>query len=197
MTSQLVSSSTSRSETTRATGNDRWPAGTSAWPPSTPTSKTDSRNTANPHTQIFGRSRYYQQFYEPYLHYPAPIFAIPGNHDTDVGVPPNHTALKPFMANFCATKPAHLPDAREVERTTITQPNCYWTLTTPLATIVGLATNAPDQGEVRQEQADWLVGELRDAPRERALLVALHHPPLSADDHHGASVAMQIGRASG
>src|SRR5262245_29896185 len=56
MTSQLVSSSTSRSETTRATGNDRWPAGTSAWPPSTPTSKTDSRNTANPHTQIFGRS---------------------------------------------------------------------------------------------------------------------------------------------
>ena len=134
---------------------------------------------------------YYQQFYEPYLHYPAPIFAIPGNHDTDVGVPPNHTALEPFMANFCDTTPEHLPDAREVERTTMIQPNCYWTLNTPMATIVGLATNAPDHGEVKQDQIDWLVGELRDAPRERALLVALHHPPLSADDHHGASLAMR------
>jgi Calcineurin-like phosphoesterase len=26
---------------------------------------------------------YYQQFYDTYLHYPAPIFAIPGNHDFD------------------------------------------------------------------------------------------------------------------
>jgi hypothetical protein len=26
-------------------------------------------------------SEYYSQFYEPYAHYPAPIFAIPGNKD--------------------------------------------------------------------------------------------------------------------
>jgi len=134
---------------------------------------------------------YYPQFYEPYLHYPAPIFAIPGNHDTDVGVPPNHVSLEPFMANFCDTKPEHSPDAHDIERTTMIQPNCYWTLNTPLATIVGLATNAPDHGVVKADQAKWLVGELKAAPHDRALLVALHHPPLSADDHHGASLAMR------
>src|SRR5438128_594149 len=29
-------------------------------------------------------SEYYSQFYDPYVHYPAPIFAIPGNHDGDM-----------------------------------------------------------------------------------------------------------------
>ncbi len=29
------------------------------------------------------RSQYYPQFYEPYATYPAPILAIPGNHDGD------------------------------------------------------------------------------------------------------------------
>jgi hypothetical protein len=134
---------------------------------------------------------YYPQFYEPYLHYPAPIFAIPGNHDTDVGRPPNHDSLEPFMANFCDTKPEHSPDALDVERTTMIQPNCYWTLNTPLVTIIGLATNAPEHGVVKQDQVDWLVGELTDAPKDEALIVALHHPPLSADSHHGASAAMR------
>jgi hypothetical protein len=134
---------------------------------------------------------YYPQFYDPYLHYPGPIFAIPGNHDFDVGLPPNHVSLEPFMANFCDTAPQHSPDAREIERTTMIQPNCYWTLNTPLATIVGLATNSPEHGVVKQDQVDWLVGELNDAPKDRALLVALHHPPLSVDTHHGASVAMR------
>jgi hypothetical protein len=134
---------------------------------------------------------YYAQFYEPYLHYPGPIFAIPGNHDTDVGVPPNHTSLEPFMANFCTPKPEHSVDARDVERTTMIQPNCYWTLETPLATIVGLATNAPEHGVVKADQRAWLVGELKDAPKSRALLVALHHPPLSVDAHHGASKEMR------
>jgi hypothetical protein len=134
---------------------------------------------------------YYPQFYEPYLHYPAPIFAIPGNHDTDVGVPPNHASPEPFMANFCDKKPEHSPDAHDIERTTMIQPNCYWTLNTPLATIVGLATNAPDHGVVKADQAKWLVGELKAAPHDQALVVALHHPPLSADGHHGASVAMR------
>jgi hypothetical protein len=134
---------------------------------------------------------YYPQFYEPYLHYPAPIFAIPGNHDSDVGLPPNHASLEPFMANFCNRKPEHLLDARDIERTTMIQPNCYWTLNTPLATIIGLATNSPEHGAVKQDQVDWLVGELKHAPKERALLVALHHPPLSVDGHHGASVAMR------
>jgi hypothetical protein len=135
--------------------------------------------------------QYYQQFYEPYLHYPAPIFAIPGNHDGDVGVPPSHQSLDAFVANFCTTAPVHPPDARDVERTTMIQPNPYWTLRAPLVTIVGLYTNCPEHGVVKPDQAAWLVGELQDAPADRALIVALHHPPLSADSHHGASKAMR------
>jgi acid phosphatase type 7 len=135
--------------------------------------------------------QYYPQFYEPYLHYPAPIFAIPGNHDADVGVPPNHTSLEPFMTNFCAPAPTLQPDSRDVPRTAMTQPNCYWTLLAPLVTIIGLYTNAPEHGVVRPDQATWFIDELKDAPPDRALLVALHHPPLSADSHHGASKAMR------
>lgn len=134
---------------------------------------------------------YYQQFYEPYLHYPAPIFAIPGNHDADVGLPPNHISLEPFMANFCAQTPSVLPDARDVPRTCMTQPNCYWTLRAPFVTIIGLYTNAPEHGVVKPEQEAWLVGELTEAAKDEALIVALHHPPLSADSHHGASQDMR------
>ena len=33
----------------------------------------------------FGQDQYYfEQFYDPYRNYPAPIFAIPGNHDSFV-----------------------------------------------------------------------------------------------------------------
>jgi acid phosphatase type 7 len=107
------------------------------------------------------------------------------------GLPHNHVSLEPFMANFCDTKPEHSPDAHEVGRTTLIQPNCFWALTTPLPTIIGLATNAPEHGVVKKDQIDWLVGELKAAPKSRALLVALHHPPLSVDGHPGASVSMR------
>ena len=58
-------------------------------------------------------SNYYPQFYEPYLHYPAPIFAIPGNHDGDLAtpVPQGVTSLEAFVNNFCATTPHVTPDA--------------------------------------------------------------------------------------
>lgn len=73
----------------------------------------------------------------------------------------------------------------------MTQPNCYWTLLAPLVTIIGLYTNAPEHGVIKPDQAAWLLGELKDAPKDRALIVALHHPPLSADAHHGASKPMR------
>src|SRR5262249_60408487 len=59
---------------------------------------------------------YYWDFYEPYLHYPAPILAIPGNHDGDVDpINPNNKAsdsLKGFVRNLCAQTSIHLPEAR-------------------------------------------------------------------------------------
>jgi hypothetical protein len=137
------------------------------------------------------RNRYYDEFYDPYLHYPAPIFAIAGNHDGDLGIPPIGTSLEGFMVNFCAGAAVVTPDARDVPRPAMTQPNCYWTLLAPLVTIIGLYTNCPEHGVVEQEQADWFRGELAAADTNKALIVALHHPPYSADAHHGASQPMR------
>jgi acid phosphatase type 7 len=137
------------------------------------------------------RSSYYDQFYDPYLHYAAPIFAIPGNHDGDLDIPPVGNSLDGFMTNFCSPTSTVTPDAKDAPRPAMTQPNCYWTLLTPLATIVGLYTNCPEHGVVEQDQADWFKGELAAAPADKALIVALHHPPYSGDSHHSSSIAMR------
>jgi acid phosphatase type 7 len=42
-------------------------------------------------------SEYYSQFYEPYAHYPAPIFAIPGNKDGGVRPDSNEKSLAAFV----------------------------------------------------------------------------------------------------
>jgi acid phosphatase type 7 len=134
-------------------------------------------------------AEYGPQFYEAYADYTVPIFAIPGNHDGDPeddGEP----SLQAFMENFCSSTPELPAKWAEFNRTTIDQPNCYWTLTDELVTIIGLYTNVPSGGVIQQDQQEWLVGELKAAPKDRALIVALHHPPYSCDAHHGGSAAM-------
>ena len=133
---------------------------------------------------------YYDQFYEPYAHYPAPIFAVPGNHDGDPLDPATEPSLQAFVANFCSPRPVHSPDARDIDRPTMTQPNVYWTLLTPVLTIIGVYSNVPEGGEVHADQAAWLAGELRDAAADRAVAVAVHHPIYSADIYHGGSARM-------
>ncbi|MBI1744349.1 metallophosphoesterase [Candidatus Acetothermia bacterium] len=134
---------------------------------------------------------YYWEFYEPYLHYPAPIFAIPGNHDGDVD--PNDQfntpadSLKGFMRNFCSQAAIHLPEADDAPRDAMTQPNAYWTLKTQLATIIGLYTNVPEGGLLGSSQIDWFKQELASAPAGRALILSLHHPIYSAYGHHPGS----------
>ncbi len=60
----------------------------------------------------FGQEQYYyEQFYDPYRDYNAPIFAIPGNHDGAVySGEPGHS-LDAFVANFCAAVPAQTADS--------------------------------------------------------------------------------------
>jgi acid phosphatase type 7 len=133
---------------------------------------------------------YYGQFYEPYSLYGAPIVAIPGNHDG--GVPPHSQdpSLSAFVENFCASAPHHTAEAGDNDRDAMTQPNAYWTLVTPFATFVGLYTNVPEGGFVDDDQRAWLVEELKAAPADRALVVSLHHPIISLDDHHSGSTRM-------
>lgn len=125
------------------------------------------------------------QFYEPYADYPVPIVAIPGNHDGA-----GNDKLATFMQTFCDLTPKLIPAQAEYNRDTMDQPNCYWTLTDELVTIIGLYSNVPSGGEVDATQAAWLEGELKAAPADRALIVSLHHPPYSCDAHHGGSERM-------
>lgn len=136
-------------------------------------------------------ANYYWEFYEPYLHYPAPIFAIPGNHDGDVDPADQfhspQDSLKGFVRNFCSQSAVHLAEADDAPRDAMTQPNVYWTLTTPLVTIIGLYTNVPEGGQVGQDQSSWFETELANAPGNLPLILALHHPIYSAYGHHPGS----------
>lgn len=140
-------------------------------------------------------AQYLPQFYDPYAHYPLPMMGIPGNHDGDVFDDGTRTnplpSLATFVRNFCAATPGrHSPDAGDMARTAMIQPNVYWTLNTPFATIIGLYTNVPEGGVVEPDQAEWFANELRAAPTDRALIVTLHHPLYSLDTYHSGSKPM-------
>ncbi len=159
----------------------------------------------------FGEAKYYyDQFYDPYRIYDRPIFAIPGNHDGVVygntstsKAPPS---LEAFLRNFCASKPGPSPDAGGLMRSTMTQPGVYFTLDAPMVSIIGLYSNVLEgpgvissQGNhfptVGDGQLDFLKAELaRLKPSrlagERAVIIAVHHPPLSADAKHGGSTGI-------
>ena len=134
-------------------------------------------------------SQYYSQFYEPYQLYPAPILAIPGNHDGDVQ-DPSVPSLAAYVENFCAPTPRLTKVAGDVSRDAMTEPNVYWTLETPFATLLGLYTNVPEGGWLDDAQIVWLANELRAAPTSKALIVSMHHPIYSADVFHSGSQYM-------
>jgi hypothetical protein len=157
----------------------------------------------------FGEAEYYyDQFYEPFRGYDRPIVAIPGNHDgavtyTHGAETPDVPSLQAFIANFCAAAPGKPQASGGLARSTMTQPGVYFTLDAPLVSIIGLYTNVLEGPGVITDQNGtyptltgdrqyaWLVGELRRlAPQrqalERAVVLACHHPPASADTVHGA-----------
>ena len=138
---------------------------------------------------------YLPQFYEPYVHYPLPMLGIPGNHDGDIlddGTRTNPLpSLATFVRNFCAPEAGiKSPDSGEIDRTAMIQPNVYFTLLTPFATVIGLYTNVPEGGVVEADQAAWFAGELAAADKALPVIVALHHPPQSLDTYHSGSKPM-------
>src|SRR5579859_2795095 len=134
-------------------------------------------------------SEYYGQFYEPYDNYNVPIFAIPGNHDGDP-IDDTQTSLDGWVAYFMTSTPHVAPDSRDAPRVTLSQPNVYFTLVCPYATIVGAYTNVPEHGSVDSAQQQWFTNEFATAPKDKALIVCLHHPVYSFDDHHAGSPRM-------
>jgi Icc-related predicted phosphoesterase len=144
----------------------------------------------------YGEDREYpDQFYETYKGYNVPIVAIPGNHDgSKFNGGPN--SLVGFMTNFCDSRPRLPPALRgmgvDFGRDTMTQPNCYWTLNTPLFTIIGLYTNVPSGGSVREPQVSWFNNEMKSADKNKPLIVAMHHPAhsVATNASHKGSKAM-------
>jgi hypothetical protein len=132
---------------------------------------------------------YYDQFYEPYDHYNAPIFAIPGNHDGDP-VDDTQTSLDGFVAYFMTKTPHVDSNSHDAPRVTMTQPNVYFTLNCPFLTIIGAYSNVPEHGSVDSVQQQWLTNEFATAPQDKALIVCVHHPVYSFDDHHSGSSRM-------
>jgi hypothetical protein len=165
----------------------------------------------------FGEARYYyDQFYEPFRNYPAPIFAIPGNHDSFVvpGTRPADMPLQTFQRNFCSKQAAITTEAGSLHRTAMTQPGVYFTLDAPFVRIIGLFSNAlEDPGvisnldkarkwPVTNIQLDFLRAQLKLIKQQKfagAVLLATHHPAFSysppstsggAGGNHGCSTAM-------
>jgi len=159
----------------------------------------------------FGEAQYYyDQFYEPYRGYDRPIFAIPGNHDGMVfgssSSAPQVPTLAAFLTNFCSASPEASPDAPTISRSVMTQPGVYFTLDAPFVSIIGLYSNVLDTGggiissqgghyPLVNDQLDFLISELqRLAPArhagERAIVIAVHHPPLSCDAKTGGSAGL-------
>ena len=134
-------------------------------------------------------SDYYDQFYEPYSQYGAPIIAIPGNHDGDP-IDAQQVSLDGWVRYFMQGTPAVQPESGDAPRVTLSLPNAYFTLVAPFVTIVGMYTNVPEGGSVDSVQQQWLTNEFRSAPVDKALIVALHHPIYSFDKYHSGSPAM-------
>jgi hypothetical protein len=156
----------------------------------------------------FGEATYYyDQFYEPYRNYPAPILAVAGNHDGVVYPKDSATSLQGFLENFCTASPGRSPDAGALARTTMIQPSVYFTFDTPLVRIFGLYSNVlEDPGVISAQtgtaspnsvldsrQLDFLTAGLKRVTSDGfkgAVVIAVHHPPFTGGSEHGGSPLM-------
>src|SRR6516225_11466880 len=144
----------------------------------------------------FGEARYYyDQFNEPFRNYPAPIFAIPGNHDSFIvpGTNPENVPLVTFQRNFCSENPVITSEAGSLHRTAMTQPGVYFALDAPFVRIIGLFSNAlEDPGVISSEKGKWAsvpnsqldylrkqLARIKSENYSGAVLLAVHHPPFS------------------
>ena len=133
---------------------------------------------------FYGEGNYFPcQFGVPFKDYPAPIFAIPGNHDACV-YDDQHKPLDAFIEVFCADKPASTGVLGGVSRTTMTQPGVYFTLDAPFVSIVGLFSGAAESRRYMSKQqiqhflSELLrLKELRAHGDKRAIILAVHHLP--------------------
>ncbi|HTU95572.1 MAG TPA: metallophosphoesterase, partial [Solirubrobacteraceae bacterium] len=140
-----------------------------------------------PHGEEAG---YRSQFFAPYAAYSAPIFAVPGNHDAELTPGSRAGTLAGFLKAFCSDAAPLRDAAVRLPRPAVAQPNVYWTLTHDWLWVVGLYSNVPEGGQLASDQLAWLVGELRAAPGDATVILAMHQPVYSADVVHGSNLEL-------
>ena len=149
----------------------------------------------------FGEAQYYyDQFYEPYRGYPAPILALAGNHDGMVAPGTSASTLEAYLENFCQTKFEVTSDAGGLSRTAQIQPGVFFTFEAPpYVRVLALYSNTlEDPGvisdpTVGNSQLTYLKTALQRVKSERfngALILAHHHPAYTAGSQHGWSREM-------
>ena len=148
----------------------------------------------------FGEGQYYyDQFYEPYRNYPAPIVALAGNHDGMVAPGTNASTLTAFLENFCSERFDVAPEAGGLSRTTQIQPGVFYTFEAPLLRILALYSNTlEDPGviaddDIGQSQIAYLqaaLGRVKSDKFNGAIIIAHHHPAYTAGSMHGWSTDM-------
>ncbi len=152
----------------------------------------------------FGETEYYyDQFYEPYRNYPAPVMAAAGNHDGMISPLAHATSLAAYLRNFCAD-PADgytvTPEAGGLSRTAQIQPGVFFTFDAPFVRILVFYSNTlEDPGVIADSnigtaQIGYLEAALGRVKREGfggALLFVHHHPPYAIGGQHGSSLQMR------
>src|SRR5262245_14778547 len=142
---------------------------------------------------------YYDQFYEPYRNYQAPILAAAGNHDGMVSPLRHATSLEAYLRNFCADPAKRFAVTREaggLSRTAQIQPGVFFTFDAPFVRILVFYSNTlEDPGVIADDaigksQIDFLRTALQRVKAEHydgALLFAHHHPPYAIGGQHSSS----------
>ena len=149
----------------------------------------------------FGEEQYYyDQFYEPYRDYPAPILALAGNHDGMVAPGTSATTLEAFLENFCQTKFVVTSEAGGLSRTAQIQPGVFFTFEAPpYVRILALFSNTlEDPGVISDatignSQITYLktaLARVRSDGFKGALIIAHHHPAYTTGSKHGWSEQM-------
>ncbi|MFW2543498.1 metallophosphoesterase family protein [Primorskyibacter sp. 2E107] len=118
---------------------------------------------------------YEEEFYQPYRGYGNAILAIPGNHDY------YGDRLASFAENFNASELRIAPGTRPA----MNLPWFYFTLQTPVATIIGLATVS---NNIDWQQRAWFCAQMKAADPNKALIVATHYAPYCFDGTDNSAI---------
>ncbi len=156
----------------------------------------------------FGEAKYYyDQFYEPFRDYPAPVIGIAGNHDGMIPPETSAVSLSAWLENFCADGHEVVPEAGSLVRTAGVQPGVFFTLEAGnFLRIICLYSNVlEDPGVIADDhigdsQITYLNHALDRVISDNfkgALIIAHHHPVYVNSTRHGWSrdMAKQIDKA--